>query len=70
MGVSMRNILSSNSAYDSNKHKITDREIIFGRPLFAYPRIQQQVLLVLREDEVTACKFLLINLYLAIPALV
>ena len=36
MGVSMRNILSSNSAYDSNKHKITDREIISGKPLFAY----------------------------------
>ena len=36
MGVSMRNILSSNSAYDSNKHKITDREIISDKPLFAY----------------------------------
>ena len=49
MRVSMRNILSLNSAYDSffsrscfkvmlgmNKHKITDREIISGKPLFAY----------------------------------
>ena len=64
MGVSMRNILSSNSAYDSNKHKITDREIISGKPLFAYAlQISEyndrQVLLVLREDEVTACKFCL-----------
>ena len=46
-----------------NKHKITDREIISGKLLFAYAlqnqRIQRQVLLVLREDEGTACKFCL-----------
>ena len=42
----------------------------FVRICFTNQRIQQQVLLVLREDEVTACKFLLVNLYLAIPALV